>query len=265
MNKLSSEHLTLTILKSWHWPWVIFTLLVFSILIKLGFWQASRASEKQQRLDHIQTLVSTKAIDLTALLSLNTDKAAALTQEINDLPVALTGEFNNQQKFLLDNQTNKGRLGYRVLQIFNDTQSNKSVLVNLGWLQGSITRSELPDLKDFTGKQKLQGNVRIIEKGIVLGEQQLSMDSWPVRIQQIDIEQISQLINKQLLPFVVFLDKKESVGYEKNWQPVVMPPEKHQGYSFQWFSLALAWLSLMIWAGYKNRVKEVSAQEKTEN
>jgi len=34
-------------------------------------------------------------------------------------------------------------------------------------------------------------------------------------------------------------------------------PEKHQGYAFQWFSLALAWLSLMIWAGYKNRVKEV--------
>ncbi|TRX55141.1 SURF1 family protein [Thalassomonas sp. M1454] len=254
MKELKSEHLLLTILKSWHWPWVIFTLLVFSILIKLGLWQASRANEKQLRLDHIQNLVSTKAIDLTTLLSLNSNSTT--DPEINDLPVRISGEFNNQQKFLLDNQTNNGRLGYRVVQIFNDTQSNKSVLVNLGWVQGSINRSELPDLKDFTGIQSLQGNVRIIEQGIVLTEQKLTTEQWPVRIQQIDIAQISQLINKQLLPFVVFLDKKEDIGYEKNWQPVVMPPEKHQGYAVQWFSLAAAWLSLMIWAGFKNRVKD---------
>jgi cytochrome oxidase assembly protein ShyY1 len=53
------------------------------------------------------------------------------------------------------------------------------------------------------------------------------------------------------LPFVVYLDKTESVGYEKNWQPIVMPPEKHRAYAFQWFSLALAWILLMIWASIK--------------
>ena len=30
-----------------------------------------------------------------------------------------------------------------------------------------------------------------------------------------------------------------------------MPPEKHRAYAFQWFSLAVAWLSLMIWASYR--------------
>lgn len=71
-------------------------------------------------------------------------------------------------------------------------------------------------------------------------------------MQQIEIDKFSRLINKQLLPFAVYLDKKVSIGYKKNWQPVVMPPEKHRGYAFQWFSLACAWLMLMIWAAFKS-------------
>ncbi len=237
-----------TIIKSWRWPWVIFTLLVFVALIKLGLWQSSRAEQKQQRLTHIEALLSSEAINLNKLMTMG--------KQINDLPVQMQGEFNNQQKFLLDNQTNQGQLGYRVLQVFNDTRSKQAVLVNLGWLQGSINRNELPDLKDFPGQVTVKGNVRIIERGIVLSEQTLTDEHWPLRIQQIEIEKISQVINKQLLPFVVFLDKKESLGYKKNWQPVVMSPEKHQGYAVQWFSLAIAWLSLMVWAGYKSRITE---------
>ena len=234
-------------LTSWRLPWVIFTLLVFFGLIKLSLWQFERSYEKQQRLANIEMLSQQQALDLNFVLKDVNDK----TETLNDIPVALKGEFNNKYKFLLDNQTHQGRLGYRVLQVFLDEGTGKSVLVNLGWIQGSIDRSFFPSLNDIKNRQNIVGNIRIIEQGIVLAEEQLTNDSWPLRIQQIDIEKISQLINIKLLPFVVFLDKKEHIGYTKNWQPVVMPPEKHTGYAVQWLTLAIAWLSLMIWASYK--------------
>ena len=222
-------------------PWLIFTLLVFSGLVKLGFWQSDRALQKEQRIETIAQLSQTQALSLEQVLS--------ETNEINDLPITMNGKFDNDILFLLDNQTNKGQLGYRVYQVFNSGEHD--VLVNLGWILGSISRQEMPNVQTITGKYQLSGHVRKIEKGIMLMEQVLVKKEWPLRVQQIEIDKFSTLISRQLLPFVVYLDKTESVGYEKNWQPIVMPPEKHRAYAFQWFSLALAWILLMIWASIK--------------
>ena len=230
-----------TFLSNIRLPWLIFTLLVFSGLVKLGFWQSDRALQKEHRIKTISELSQTQALSLEQVL--------LETNEINDLPITMTGEFDNEMIFLLDNQTNKGQLGYRVYQVFNS--KDNAVLINLGWVLGSINRQELPNVQAITGKYQLSGHVRKIEQGIVLMEQILVKNTWPLRVQQIELDKFSTLISRQLLPFVVYLDKTESVGYEKNWQPIVMPPEKHRAYAFQWFSLALAWLLLMIWASIK--------------
>ena len=222
-------------------PWLIFTLLVFSGLVKLGLWQSDRALQKEQRISTIAQLSQTQALSISQVL---TEK-----NEINDLPIMLQGQFDDEILFLLDNQTNKGKLGYRAYQVFHS--EGKAVLINLGWVQGSINRQELPDIQVISGQYKLSGHVRKIEKGIMLMEQKFESNVWPLRVQQIELDKFSTLISHQLLPFVVYLDKTESVGYEKNWQPIVMPPEKHRAYAFQWFSLAIAWLSLMIWASIK--------------
>lgn len=223
-------------------PWLIFTLLVFAGLVKLGFWQSDRALQKEQRLAVIEQLSHSRALSLEEVLSQN-------NEEINDLPITMKGKFDNEVLFLLDNQTNSGRLGYRVYQVFN--VNKHAILINLGWVVGSINRQELPTIQSITGEYQLSGHIRKIEKGIMLMEQQLTKNQWPLRVQQIELDKFSTLISRQLLPFVVYLDKKEGVGYEKNWQPIVMPPEKHRAYAFQWFSLAVAWLTLMVWASIK--------------
>lgn len=231
-----------------NWLLVLFTLLVFGGLIKLGVWQSARAIEKELRLERIATYQTQQALTLSELeLIRGTD------DDINDLPLTVNGVFDSEKIFLIDNQTNKGRLGYRVIQVL--TLSDISVLVNLGWIEGFIDRSKLPNVKVLHGEYTISGNVRRIEKGIVLAEQNYTNVSWPLRIQQIELDKISLLIGQKLLPFVIYLDKKETIGFEKNWHPVVMPPEKHRGYAFQWFSLATAWLILMISASvwfYKN-------------
>lgn len=226
-------------------------MLVFLILIKLGFWQIDRALEKEQRQQRISELSQRQALSLAQLLTLS-----GLQDGINDLPIQLKGDFVGDKVFLLDNQPNKGRLGYRVYQIIES--NGDAILVNLGWVQGSIDRNILPEISPITGQHTITGNVREVEVGIQLQAQNLTNPSWPLRVQQIELDKFSQLIDKKLLPFVVYLDKKETIGYIKNWQPIVMPPEKHRAYAFQWFSLALAWISLMVWAAIKMAKKDPS-------
>ncbi|WP_077338995.1 SURF1 family protein [Pseudocolwellia agarivorans] len=237
-------------------PWLIFTLLVFSALVKLGFWQSARAIEKEERLHNIAQLSQTTALSLSEIQKL------PLTN-INDFPIKLKGEFEKGVLFLLDNQTNNGQLGYRVYQIFN--ANNQSLLVNLGWIVGSINRNELPNVKAITGSFELNGHIRLIEKGILLMEQQFSNVSWPLRIQQVEIDKLSLVAQKTLLPFVVYVNEDESLGYKKNWQPIVMPPEKHRAYAFQWFSLAIVWLILMFWASIKFNKADKTDNNKTKS
>lgn len=223
---------------------VLFTMLVFSLLIKLGFWQSDRALEKEQRQQRISELSQQQALTLTQVLALSD-----LPDGINDLPIELDGVFVEDKVFLLDNQPDEGRLGYRVYQVM--TTNDYAVLVNLGWVQGSIDRNVLPAVTAMTGQYVITGHVREVEVGMQLQAQNLANPSWPLRVQQIELDKFSPLITKKLLPFVVYLDKTEAIGYKKNWQAIVMPPEKHRAYAFQWFSLALAWISLMIWAAIK--------------
>lgn len=240
MNLVSLQHK----LKQLSWPMVLFTMLVFSLLIKLGFWQSDRALEKEQRQKRISELSQQQALTLTQVLALRD-----LPDGINDLPIELDGVFVEDKVFLLDNQPDEGRLGYRVYQVM--TTNDYAVLVNLGWVQGSIDRNVLPAVTAMTGQHLITGHVREVEVGMQLQAQNLANPSWPLRVQQIELDKFSPLITKKLLPFVVYLDKTEAIGYKKNWQAIVMPPEKHRAYAFQWFSLALAWISLMIWAAIK--------------
>ncbi|MGB1200800.1 MAG: SURF1 family protein [Cognaticolwellia aestuarii] len=240
MNLVSLQHK----LKQLSWPMVLFTMLVFSLLIKLGFWQSDRALEKEQRQQRISELSQQQALTLTQVLALRD-----LPDGINDLPIELDGVFVEDKVFLLDNQPDEGRLGYRVYQVM--TTNDYAVLVNLGWVQGSIDRNVLPAVAAMTGQHLITGHVREVEVGMQLQAQNLANPSWPLRVQQIELDKFSPLITKKLLPFVVYLDKTEAIGYKKNWQAIVMPPEKHRAYAFQWFSLALAWISLMIWAAIK--------------
>lgn len=234
----------------------LFSLLVFTVLIKLGLWQLDRAAEKDLRLQKMQQYQEQMHMRLNDILSkIAKAKNTQVEKElINDLPVRLKGTFNNEQSFLLDNQLYKGRLGYRVIKIFQDEISKTSVLVNLGWLEGKVDRSFIPEVKDIKGPLTFEGVVRIVEPSIVLVDENLKANNWPLRIQAIDINKISELIEQPLLPFVVYVDPNASLGYIKEWVPIVMSPEKHRGYAFQWFSLALAWMVLMLLAAYKSAV-----------
>ncbi|MDN3652285.1 SURF1 family protein [Thalassotalea ponticola] len=248
MNRVNKKTQIVKYLSSFNWLWIVITMAVFAGLIKLSFWQYSRGIEKQQRVARIEQLGQQQAISLSALLNQNSLED---DQTINDILVTINGYFVEPYVFLLDNQVDNGQPGYKVLAVFLDAISNQYVLLNLGWVKGSVDRRYLPDITLPKGEHTLTARVRFISNTIMLSSDNFQAIDWPLRIQQINSQEFSQLINKPLLPFTLILDKKESIGYKKSWQPIVMPAEKHFGYAVQWGGLALAWLTLMIIASYR--------------
>ena len=216
-------------------------------------WQYDRGQEKEQRLTRIKQLSQQAPLSLTKIVSL------ANTENLNDYPILVEGTFDENVIFLLDNQVENRVLGYRVLQL---VQTEKhAVLVNLGWVKGSINRSELPNITALTGQYSFTGHIRLIDTGIMLQAQNFTQIHWPLRVQQIELNKFSTLLNVTLLPFVVYVNTDEPLGYKKNWQPVVMPPEKHFGYSVQWAGLAIAWLILMLWFKYSSYYSNKSPKD----
>ena len=248
LNENQETNNLLLIIKSINIFWLIMTLIVFALLINLGLWQSSRAIEKEQRLSRIASLNTTNPISLQQVVALSN------TENINDFPVKASGNFEAEKIFLLDNQVSGGRLGYQVLQIL--TTEKSAVLVNLGWVQGSINRQELPEVSGYSGEISFSSKVRLVEPNIQLMAQDFSSVQWPLRVQQIELDKFSALLDKPLLPFVIYVNETDAIGFKKDWQAIVMPPEKHRGYAFQWFSLAIAWIMLMCWAAYSQRNKQ---------
>jgi cytochrome oxidase assembly protein ShyY1 len=239
---------------------LVFSLLVFSLLIKLGLWQLERAEEKDLRLQQMQVYQNQAALkldDVARLMSQNNQGAGdnKLKDDLlNDLPVGLSGVFSDQV-FLLDNQVHKGRAGYQVIRLFHDEPSAMKVLVNLGWIPGNTDRAIIPVVEQINGNKQFSGKLRVIEPPFVLADEDLLKEHWPQRIQAIYIDKIARFLDINLPPFVVYVDNNESPGYIKEWVPIVMPPEKHRGYAFQWFSLAVAWVVLIVVAAIKSSDK----------
>ena len=219
------------------WPSVA-TLIVFGILISLGFWQLDRAQQKRDLLagyegDTRDTVVQLEP-DLRSVTDLNYQFATAL------------GYYDAEHQFLLDNRTHQGRAGYHVLTPLKLRQSSVAVLVNRGWIPMGASRAELPDTGVSTQRRSVEGRLKQPSVGgLVLGKEQ-PRQRWPYRIQRVDIERLSAELGYPLLPVILLLDGEQRDGYVRDWNPLQSGPERNVGYAVQWFGLAAALLIIYL-------------------
>lgn len=221
---------------------LLFTLVLAALLVKLGMWQISRGQEKE------------------ALLELLAERQMQILFTVNNLPedatglgVSLLGRFDGSNSILLDNQTYKGRVGYRWMMPFivdepvidKRLAKRNWLLVEMGWIPAPPRRDALPTLPLLAGKYQIQGILDLPSQRILLAEDLLET-SWPWRVQSIDLKKISKVTNNDFLPWVVRLKSLATpTGKLINWSaipvwtPVVMKPEKHYAYAIQWFGLVL--------------------------
>lgn len=215
------------------------------IMFALGNWQLQRAEQKSARLLAVEQAAQTAQVDLQQVIRSDIDNML-------DMPVNFEGSVDAEHFFLLDNKIHKGRVGYQVLAPMQ-TDSG-TVMTNFGWVAGTGSRDILPSMKIDTEKARYAGIISLPLDNIMVKETAVIDGKWPKVLQQTDLNVIQQHYKKQVLPFVVLLTAEENSRFVRDWQPVVMAPEKHIAYAAQWFLLAFAGLVVFIIA-QRNKLK----------
>lgn len=212
-------------------------------MISLGFWQLDRAEYKgtlQQKIEQRKNL---------AALSL--DELPATTDDRRFHPVEFMGEYDAAHTLLLDNKTFDGRVGYHVLTPVR-IDATKMILVNRGFVAQGRSRALLPEIDTVDGKIVLTGLLDLTpSRGLVLGDNVNDATHWPVVLQYVDLDEISQLIGYELYDMMLWLDKDEVGGFEYDLPVLNLNSAKNNGYAFQWFALSFALLMIYIFVNTK--------------
>jgi surfeit locus 1 family protein len=215
------------------------------IMFALGNWQLQRAEQKTMRLLAIEQAAETEQVDLQQVSN-------GKLEQMLDMPVNFEGTADAEHFFLLDNKIHKGRVGYQVLvpmQTYSGT-----VMTNFGWVAATSSRDILPNIQINNKEMRYAGVLSLPLDNIMVKETAVVDGDWPKVLQQTDLDIIQQHYKKQVLPFVVLLTAQENSLFIRDWQPVVMAPEKHIAYAAQWFLLAFAGLAVFIIA-QRNKLK----------
>lgn len=230
-------------------PTLIFIPLLL-VLLRLGIWQLDRAEEKQQVLDHFQHMAQMPA------LSLLPDKSSQ-RNSIHNRKLILRGHFLATQSFLHDNQIYQGKVGYHVLTPFVDQASGRVVLVNRGWVAMPYLRRDiLPDTAVSADEVTIHGTIYLpFEEAISFDVQGAVGQDWPKVIQTIKPQELSGVLQHELMPYWVLLDENvQGLGdYKREWQLIAAPPEQSISYAMQWFTMAGVLVILYIVLNFKRQ------------
>ena len=218
--------------------------LVELLLLRLGFWQLSRAAQKQQQLDALQVVLTQKhAGDISTASPQNTDF---------DWVQGIL-RFQTKPMLLLDNQRRGQQVGVIVYQA-GLNESGQAFLVDLGWLPVAGNR-QFPMTVPLTGPVAVSGLLMPPPSaGIAMGNAQSQMPDGRLLLTRMDLPALAKQLQKPLANRVLRLDPALPIGYQRDLdvQANTLSPEKHRAYAVQWFGLAVALLLLCVY-GYRRK------------
>ena len=228
-----------------NWKLTLFTVLLFPLLARLGFWQLEREQDKVQ-LQNLYTERQQQApVDLISL------------DQHDDLQyrqVSVAGTYDNDHVFLLDNKIYQGRVGYEVIVPLL-TDDGPVVFINRGWMPQGQYREQVPNTPLISGPVELAGSIYVaVGDQLVLGDELATAD-WPKVIQTLDTDALFMLAGYgaeiHLFPYSVRIDENSLGVLTRYWPVISTTPEKHRAYAVQWFAMALVLLGLFLYSGFR--------------
>jgi surfeit locus 1 family protein len=225
------------------------TVIGVALTVRLGVWQLSRGHEKEALHAAILSQQAKPALDTAAVLK---DKSvlAQLHQGVR-----LEGRWLSQYTVYLENRPMQGHSGFIVLtplQIDNAT----TVLVQRGWIpRHQQDRTLLAPIETPQGLVRVNGRITSAPSEVMdLGEKNAATaeattaqttGQSPIR-QNLKLAEYSQEIGVSLVGTVLQTDA-DAEGLQRSWPVITAGVEKHWGYAFQWFALAVVQLMLYFW------------------
>jgi len=216
-------------------------------LASLGLWQLDRADQKRVIDNGIEEAQQKEALNLNNFIKRGKTNTEDFSKEIYRTAL-LSGNYDGNHQFLLDNRTHHGKAGFHVLTPFLLENTNKAILINRGWITYQGTRDNIPDININQNTIKILGVMKRQNRAIVLNNNSSNKIecSYPRLIQSIKLVELSKELKLELLPIVIELNKNNNTGFVREWQPYYGSIDKHNAYAVQWFAMAVILLFLFI-------------------
>lgn len=224
------------------WPTLAAVALV-ALFVALGFWQLGRAQFKRELWADFDTASQSTHTSVHTI--------AELARLKRYTPVTVTGRYDLGHQVFLDNRVEKDRVGVDVLTPLRMVDG--WILVNRGWLPLPPTRTPLPAAPGPSGTVSVSGLVSPPPAtGLRLGTTP-PPEHWPWLTPYLLMDDVAESLEGTLSDRVILLDPQADYGFTRDWKPATFPPERHMGYAFQWFALAVAvavvWVALNLRKG----------------
>ena len=225
------------------WPMTLLTLVLLMLFVSLGRWQWQRGAEKQELWNAFEAHASPPALDAVSSI----DEVQRYRM------VALSGSFEPDRQFLLDNVSHRGKAGYEVLTPFV-LNNGRRLLVNRGWVPFSGYRDRLPDIS-WQGSRQATVVGRVDELphgGLASGRAPPPAGAnWPKVTSFPTHEELETALGRPLERRVVLLDPRVEGGYVREWSPPGLAPARHFSYAIQWWGFAVVLLVLYFGLNFR--------------
>lgn len=219
--------------------------------VSLGRWQWGRAEYKQAQLE---------------TFAAGDERAVSLEGRSTDsLPryatVEVSGVWDAQRAFLLDNLTRDGRAGYEVLSPLQ-LVDGRWLLVNRGWIAFDGYRDRLPRVEGGLETDvvvRVQGRLDELPTAGLAGGRSApaTSGSWPRVTSYPTVRELAAALQGagdiRLEPRVLLLEADAVGGFRRDWRPFVKGPEQNWSYAIQWWSFAVLLLVLYVVLNLKKR------------
>ena len=219
----------------------VLALIAFVLTVSLGNWQSRRADEK---------LAFGRELDAAArqaVLALPPGVVDARSFEFHR--VSARGGYSAKHTILLDNKVLRGVPGYQVLTPLRIAGGSTHVLVNRGWVPAGARRDSLPQVKTPEGPVAVEG-IAVVPSSHILELDAKTEEG--VVWQNLVLARYAKWSGLRLQPVVLQQTSESADGLVRAWDRPDTGVNKHRGYAFQWYALAVTILISYVAFSFKH-------------
>lgn len=224
-------------------------IVLFPILVGLGFWQLDRAEQKRV----IQAEYDARSQETPSGIGPRLQDADMLRFH----RVTTKGSYDPDYQVLIDNRVQAGQVGYYVITPLRIPRSDMRVLVNRGWVPLGASRQDLPKIETPPGLLTIEGVATVpSQDAFQLAEPPPLTGQWQIVWQHMDMKRYAEAVPFPVQPVVILLDPASPAGgFDRQWTRLDAGIAIHHGYAFQWFMLAAALLVIWVVVNLRKRTK----------
>ena len=222
----------------------IATVLLVALGVSLGQWQDRRALEKTTR---AELLAEQGRLEPLAL-----DGRKLKPSSVEYRRVRAIGTWVPQWAIYLDNRPHDNRAGLYVLMPLRLKGTNLHVLVARGWIpRDPVQRDRIAPYPTPAGEVTVEG-LAVTSMGSVmqLGEP-ASIEQGAI-LQNLEPAAFAMASGFPVHPFFVQQQGSGNDTLVREWPAPSLGVEKHKGYAFQWYALAVMALLFFVITGFRS-------------